>query len=303
LTITLRHYTGTGDYWLVDDFLMEHFQAGNRDGNWIEPAWEYMHSHPWLDKPSLAKIGIWEDDGKIVAITHFEWALGEAFFQFHPGYRHLREEMLAYAEENLYGRSEDGKRSLHAYVNDDDEAFTALVKARGYVLDEEGRRPMYQYEIHDPFPPIRLPDGFQLKSLADDCDWKKIDRVLWKGFDHPGEPPEDELEERKLMQDTPNFRHDLKIVTVAPNGDFASFSGTWYAASKRYAYVEPVATDPSYRRLGLGKAAVLEGIRRCAAMGASVAFVGSDQQFYQAIGFKKVYNSECWVKNLNIEEK
>jgi predicted N-acetyltransferase YhbS len=63
--------------------------------------------------------------------------------------------------------------------------------------------------------------------------------------------------------------------------------------------VEPVATDPDYSRLGLGKAAVLEGIRRCADLGAKEAFVGSDQLFYQAIGFRKVFNTACWVKYFN----
>ena len=31
-------------------------------------------------------------------------------------------------------------------------------------------------------------------------------------------------------------------------------------------------------------------------MEAAVAYVGSDQGFYRAIGFEKVYHSECWVK-------
>jgi predicted N-acetyltransferase YhbS len=48
--------------------------------------------------------------------------------------------------------------------------------------------------------------------------------------------------------------------------------------------------------MGLGKAAVLEGIRRCGELGATVAYVGSDQEFYLAIGFTKVYNNDCWRK-------
>jgi hypothetical protein len=47
---------------------------------------------------------------------------------------------------------------------------------------------------------------------------------------------------------------------------------------------------------GFGKAAVLEGIRRCAALEATVAFVGSDQAFYAAICFKKIYSCNCWIK-------
>ena len=160
---------------------------------------------------------------------------------------------------------------------------------------------MAKFVIPDPFPPISLPGGFRLKSLADDCDWVKVNRVIWRGFNHPGEPPagEEEIKEREKMFDTPSARRDLKIVVEAPNGDFASFSGMWYEPTNRYAYVEPVATDPDYRRMGLGKAAVLEGIRRCADLGATVAYVGSDQEFYKSMGFKVIHTSECWVKRLD----
>ena len=44
---------------------------------------------------------------------------------------------------------------------------------------------------------------------------------------------------------------------------------------------------------------MLEGIRRCAALCATVAYVGSDQMFYQSLGFRKVYISESWVKYLD----
>ena len=95
---------------------------------------------------------------------------------------------------------------------------------------------------------------------------------------------------------TPKARLDLKIAVTAPNGDFAAFCGMFYEPAGKYAYVEPVATIPAYRRLGLGKAAVLEGIRRCALLGAEMAYVGSDQAFYQSMGFTKVHNTEGWVK-------
>ena len=95
---------------------------------------------------------------------------------------------------------------------------------------------------------------------------------------------------------TPKAHLGLKIAVAAPNGDFAAFCGMFYEPTGKFACVEPVATTPEYRRKGLGKAAVLEGIRRCASLGAEVAYVGSDQAFYQALGFYKVFNSECWVK-------
>lgn len=124
--------------------------------------------------------------------------------------------------------------------------------------------------------------------------------MRWRGFDHPGEPPAGEAEEesRRTMFDTPTARRDLKIVSVARNGEFVAFCGMFCVPALGYAYVEPVATDRAYRRMGLGRAAVLEGVGRCGALGATVAYVGSDQAFYQALGFRPVQASQCWVKAL-----
>lgn len=301
ISTKISPYHRSQDYPRVSEFLIKHYQPKNADGNWIEPMWEYMHYHPALEAEHLSKIGIWEAAGEIVAVCHYEWHLGEAFFQFHPAYRHLREEMLDYAEAHLTDlERKDGRKYLRAYVNDNDPEFLALVAARGYEKDPQGTRPMYYFDIPTPFPAIPLPDGFRLTSLGEECDWAKVHQVLWRGFDHGDEVPmnEEEFESRRAMFDTPKARRDLKIAVAAPNGEFASFSGLFYEPTGRFGYVEPVATDPRYRRLGLGKAAVMEGIRRCGVLGATVAFVGNDLPIYQAVGFQKVYNSECWVKRL-----
>jgi len=299
MSVELRSYKRANDYDLIDSFLIAHHQTGNRDGNWLEPEWEYMHFHPGLDGSSLGKIGIWEADGEIVAVAHYELHLGEAFFEFHPDYHHLREVMLDYAEADLTGISKgDGRRYLCAYVNDFDAEFRALVESRGYKDDPEGARPRYLFNIVETFPSITLAAGFRLTSLAEECDWARVHRVMWKGFDHGDDVPmnDEELESRRRMFDTPKARRDLKVAVVAPDGEFVSFCGMFYEPTHRYALVEPVATDPGYRRMGLGKAAVLEGIRRCGALGATVAYVGTDLQFYKALGFTKAYNNECWVK-------
>jgi GNAT superfamily N-acetyltransferase len=302
MVMLCRNYDPPGDTLQAGEFLIKHYQPNNADGNWLEPAWEYMHFHPSLDDKSLEKIGIWEADGEIAGIAHYESVPGEAFYQLDPGYRHIQREMLDYAEKNLIGVSKiSGKKFLYTYINDFDTEFNHLVQARGYSRVLENSRPIYRFEIRDQFPEIKLPNGFRLQSLAEDCDWKKVHRVLWRGFDHGEVPAYDEtaLEQRRKMFETPKGRLELKIVVQAPDGNFASLCGMFYEAECKYAYVEPVATDPDYRRLGLGKAAVLEGIRRCAALGAREAYVGSDQLFYQSLGFRKVYISECWFKEFD----
>jgi len=292
----MRSCEGPGDFPAISDFLYSLYQLNNDDGNWLQPAWEYTYTHPWFDEESVSQIGIWEDAGTIVAVTLFELRLGEAFFQIHPDYLHLKADMLAFAEQHLQGATEQGKRYIKAYVNDFDTSFERLVRSRGYESEAASHRPMCQFVIPDPFPPIHLPDGFRLKSLADDNDLAKIDRVLWRGFNHPGEPPADGIEDRKKMQSGPHFRKDLTIVVEAPDGAFAAFGGLWFDPVNKLGYVEPVATDPDYRRMGLGKAAVLEGIRRCGELGAAVAYVGTDMSFYVTMGFKKLFTLNCWIK-------
>jgi hypothetical protein len=101
----------------------------------------------------MGRFGIWEEAGKISGVAHYEWHLGEAFFQFHPAYKHLQKEMLEYAETNLTGISnKDGRKYLCAYVNDDDAEFLSLVKERGYERDPEGDRPTTKFDIPEPFP-------------------------------------------------------------------------------------------------------------------------------------------------------
>jgi GNAT superfamily N-acetyltransferase len=92
----------------------------------------------------------------------------------------------------------------------------------------------------------------------------------------------------------PNVDLGLKVAVVAPDGNFVSYCGMWYTPEAGYAVIEPVATDPDYRRTGLGKAAVLEGIRRVGELGAKKALVGSSQQFYYSIGLRPFSTSTIW---------
>jgi hypothetical protein len=37
------------DFDRVSQFLIDNYLSDNMDGNWLQPAWDYMHSHPNLD--------------------------------------------------------------------------------------------------------------------------------------------------------------------------------------------------------------------------------------------------------------
>lgn len=300
MSVKIRPYDRQKDFTSVGDFLVHTYRPGEPPANWLQPRWEYMH---YLGIPAytagesdLAKIGIFEDSGNIVGVVHIESRLGEVYFEIHPDFTYLKADMLTYAENHLYAELGNGRRYITAFINDFDQEFESIAQSRGYKKDTDSPTYISQFTIPDPFPPIILPDGFCLKSLEDDNDLHKINRVLHRGFNHEGEPPEEYVQLRKNVQSAPHFRKDLTIVVEAPDRNFVSFCGTWYEKTHKIAYVEPVATDPDYRFMGLGKAAVLEGIRRCGELGATVAFVGSGQTFYEAIGFHKLFAYYPWIR-------
>ncbi|MBA7656122.1 hypothetical protein ES703_64036 [subsurface metagenome] len=300
MSIRVRSYKGPGDFERIGHFLVKTYQPKRKLGNWLQPRWEYMYYHPDLDESALNRIGVWEDDGNIVGVAVYEMRLGEVYFQIHPDFAHLKSDMLKYAENHLPAELDDERRYVRAYINDFDIEFESIAKLQGYKKCEDTPEPESQFTITDPFPTISLPAEFQFKSLQDDNDLNKIHRVLHRGFNHPGDPPEEGIEGRRKMESAPNFRRALNIVVEAPEGSFASYCGMWYEASNKIAYVEPVATDPDYRRMGLGTAAVLEGIRRCGELGATVAFVGTARTFYTAMGFRKIFTRYPWIKHFDL---
>lgn len=235
-----------------------------------------------------------------MGVIHFEFRMGEVYFEIHPDYPFLKSAMLDYAENQLCATLPNQRRFLRILINDFDSEFENIAKSRGYK--KATHLPDYTsiFKIVHPFPAISLPKGFILKSLADDNNLKKINQVLHRGFNHPGEPLDTEIEDRRKMQLAPNFKKDLNLVVEAPNGDFVSYCGMWFESVNKIAYVEPLATDPDYRFMGLGKAAVLEGIRRTGEMGATIAYVGSGQVFYDAIGFSKLFAAYYWIKYFEV---
>jgi predicted N-acetyltransferase YhbS len=297
MAVEIRSYIHEQDFDRVGDFLIQTYRHGDFFLNWLQPRWEYMHYHPYIKELDLSKIGIAEEEGDLVGVVHFEHQEGQFYLQLHPMYEELKEKLVDYAEKAFRGNSvRDRRPYLAFFVNEHDQDLIALLEDRGYEKHPDFTEGHSRMVLDHPVSETRLPEGFRLQSLAQENDFYKINQVLWRGFNHEGPTTKEDVQSRKDMQTAPNFRKDLNIVAVAPEGHFVSYSGIWYVEANQVAYVEPVATDPDYRRMGLGKAAVLECVRRVAAMGAQVAWVGSDQTFYKALGFTKMFDVYVWVK-------
>jgi predicted N-acetyltransferase YhbS len=300
MPVTVRPYNHAFDYNRVDRFLREIYEPSDRLLNWLQPRWEYMHHHPFIENLDLTTIALYEDDGRVVGLAHPEDKPAFIYFQRHPGYDYILPRMFEHADEHFGGPSIMLERNIIGlFINDFDTALEDEAANHGYELLSGYAEGYSRLALDKPIPAPVLPDRFRLQSLAEDNDQRKINRCLWRGFNHEGEQPEEEANGPAVAQHAPNFRKDLTMVAVEPGGEYVSYAGIWLVADLGFAYVEPVATDPDYRRMGLGRAAVLETARRVQAEGARVAWVGSDHDFYMALGFEKKFQRNLWVKWLD----
>ena len=293
----LRPYVHTTDFDEVSRLLLDAYRPGATFSSWLQPRWEYQHFHPLIGEVDRSRFGVAEtDDGHMLGIVHNEHDPAVAYLQRRPGDDAVVEPLLDWAEDQLGGWSPTSRREvLGLHVPTCDRTLTAALVRRGYTRDLVRTEPNCCLTGIDRLPHPSAPHGTVLRTLAEDNDLAEVDRVLWRGFDHDGPPPAEGIEERRFMQSAPNFRPDLTVVTVTPEGTYTAFCGVWLVAGHRLAYVEPVATVPDHRRQGHGRAVVIEALRRAGQAGAEVAWVGSDQPFYLALGFEPRFDAPLWL--------
>jgi len=302
----MRRYRPAEDFIRVRDFLKETFYAFGEPLNWGIERWNWARFHPSVfregDPAGTARnieffegsIRIWEDgNGEIAGVVNVESPEpdGEFFVQRRPGYDALLDEMLDYAE--TLPKPAGAARSIYAY--DRDDALLAALGGRGFVANPE-RSSCWADLAIGTAPSASLPEGFGLASMAEDMDPAERCKVQGLGFGHADPREWMSVAEYAEVRKAPDYRPELDLATVSPGGEYASCCIVWLDDRNRAAFLEPVCTRPEYRRMGLGRAVVMEGLRRASGLGAERAFVGSKQDFYRRIGFSMSLRSRAWEK-------
>lgn len=293
MSIEIRSYTSekgySDDFRRVCDFLIRINQKKVITPNYLWARWVWQFG-PYMSMHNLSHIGVAEDNDKIIALITYENDLGEAYFCLDEEYSYLKPQLIDYAVKNL---NLNGK--IKITLPDGDLGYQQAAVQRGFVATSQ-KSSVARIDINNNV--YALPDGYNIMSFDDkNFDFDRYYSAIWRGFDNKRERNEIELESMKNREgfDAPYFNMNLRILVIAPNGDYASHCGMWYIPGSEYAYVEPVYTLPEYRKMGLGKAAVLEGVKRCGKLGAKQAYVVSSQQFYYNIGFYPIQNETWWV--------
>ena len=293
--MTFRTYSGsrmeTGDYQKLHDFLVEtkNTEYTYARFDWMMTNWDYLEDR-YLDR-----IGIWEEDGKMVGAVLFDHSLDVLFPIVLPGYEFLYQEMYDYAKGHMV--KEDHPEFL-IYAKDTNTELQKVLKRNGMIATEE-KDMVAIFDLTEEIPEKNIKDGFKLTSLEEHRDYEQYMKCLFKGFGHEenGEVysfTKESLEKCRKAYERQNVDLSLKISVEDEDGNYVAHAGMWYDRNSEIALVEPVCTIPGCRKKGLGKEAIYEGLRRVKAMGARMAVVGSGQQFYYSIGFVPYSTGTVW---------
>lgn len=286
----MRPYQDEEDYWKIRAFLREVFLLNRRvELSWQTARLDYWRWHVSVNVVKKTTFGgdlfIWETaDGELAAVLNPE-VRGEAFFQVHPGLRTaaLDAEMLAVAEERLAVQQADGRRKLRVWAHQQDSERGQMLAAQGYT---QGEWPEYQWrrELVGEIPQVQLPEGYVVRSLGGEDELPARSWASWRAF-HTYEPDSDYdgWEWYLNFQQSPLYRRDLDIVAVDRDGKVGAFCTVWYGTSTRSGYIRPIGTPPEFRRLGLGRAVLLEGLRRLQRMGGTLATAASFSESANAL--------------------
>jgi ribosomal protein S18 acetylase RimI-like enzyme len=298
-----RPYHHDTDFWRIRDLLIATYPRNQNRHNWEIRRWEGWCSHRGEDdaligdRPWQATVRVWETAaGDLVGAVHPEGP-GWIFLEIHPDFRHLEDEMIAWGEEHLAVPGPDGGQQAYLDVYEYDTLRQSLLVRRGYE-QLPGFGAYRRRWMDQPIPAIAIPDGYTVRTLRDDdADCQRFADLLNAAFGRTFHT----AEELRRFHQSPSYRSDLDIVIEAPDGTLAATAGVTYDAANRVGTFEPVCTHPDHLRRKLAQAAMVEGLRRLAALGAAMAEVGTGDmvaanRLYESLDFTDVDIDHAWRK-------
>jgi ribosomal protein S18 acetylase RimI-like enzyme len=251
-------------------------------------------------------IRLWHDDeGKLVGYA----VLGEdpSFdCQVLPEYAWsgIETEAMVWAETRLTElRKRDAQRwrgHIVSGTRQDNAKRIAFLEQHGFRRGEYAEVNMLR-SLDEPIPESTLPTGCQVRAVADAGEISNraaAQREVW----HPwtvGNVSDDDY--ARFMR-LPGYYRDLDVVAVAPDGVIAAYVNGWIDPVNRIGDFGPVGARLAYRRQGLTRAALLEGLRRMKGRGMDRMCISTGVsntpaiRLYESIGFKIVNKYLEYVK-------
>jgi mycothiol synthase len=301
-----RYFETENDLKHMQDMLIE---ARSRTDDWHyahvgELMWVFFMVDCHLN--TQEHIRLWHDDDKLVGYA----ILSEdpnVDFQVLPEYEWcgIEEETMAWVETRLLElRKHNTQRwggHLVSGARKDNAKRNTFLKQHGFQPGGQFSEVNMFYSLGNTILEAVIPHGYQVRAVAEADEISNrasAQREVW----HPwtvGNVNDDDYS--RFMQ-LPAYHRDLDVVAIAPDGVIAAYANCWIDPINLIGDFGPVGTRPPYRRKGLARAVLIEGLRRMQSFGMNRVSVSTGvsntpaRRLYESAGFRIVNEFIEYIK-------
>ncbi|HEX2914763.1 MAG TPA: GNAT family N-acetyltransferase [Chloroflexia bacterium] len=301
--LTARPYSNENDLQPVVD-LINCCSALDKLGTATSPASLKVE----FEAPEVDSVQLWEIEGKLVGMAALmelkaEEALdGYLNYYVHPEHRqgHLEKQILEWAEARWTkaDKPQKLKRNLLTSAKTEQTAKINSLERHGFTVIRYFL--VMERSLSEALPALALPEGFQLRQVSGEADAERWVAMFNQSFvDHFNFHPMT-VENYLHELNNPEYFAENDLVVVAPGGEFAAFCYLHVPEAEnvqsrcREGWIDLLGTRRGYRKMGLGKAALLAGLRRLQALDMETALLSVDAdsptgatRLYESVGFAK----------------
>ncbi|MGA7936673.1 MAG: GNAT family N-acetyltransferase [Kovacikia sp.] len=319
LTLTLRSYRGEADLPAIVE-LLNACEVVDRLDEWTSvEELQVELSDPAINQ--LRDLRLWEGaNGKLIGFAQM-WisepqAIQDGFLYFSvlPSARTLglEAEMLAWAEALMRQLSQERglPAKLRSSAHETSTDRITLLNRKGFQAVRYFSR--MERSLQVPIPQPQLPPGFTLRQTMGESDTPAWVDLYNQSFIDPWDHHTMTLEEANHWLTIPTYRSELDLVAIAPDGTFAAFCYSEIdpkynaCTGRELGRVHLLGTRRGFRRMGLGRAILLESLNRLKAAGMDTARLGVDTQnptgarrLYESVGFSPVRTGIVFEKPIS----
>ncbi len=269
MALIIRPCQDEDDYFRVRNFLRQVFLLNNR----LEHSWHVARLDYWRwhfiatcqATPPFEQVTVnWEtENGEIAAVLH-PIGGGEIRAHIHPRFRgpELESAVYSYAAEHISEKSENSAYLIAPVFTDD--LLRQETLARLGFTRQPGWNHHFWRDLDAPLPEAPAPAGYAIRSMGDGSEHASRSWCSWRAFhsDEPDANYDGDFSWFQNLQSAPLYRRDLDVVAAAPDEKIAAFCTIYYDDYTRSAVTVLVGVAAEHWQRGLGKAVMIEGMRR-----------------------------------------
>jgi mycothiol synthase len=237
---------------------------------------------------------------------------GYLYFDVHPmNQGFLETSILQWSKERMNEVAKNNAISLklhtHSSKNRSDRCF--FLEKQGFTYERSFLT--MTCSLNQAFSPSSLPTGFRLQQLSGERDIKAWVEMFNESFiDHWDHHPLTVTTVESWLKN-PHYKPEFNWVAVAPEGTFAAFC-VGYINQEENArnganegWIKLLGTRRGFRKLGLGRAILLNCMKQLQAekieqvkLGVDAQSLTSATRLYEAVGFKPVNTWLSYFKDI-----